>query len=345
MTQRRPVVHIINPLGNAFGGSEKRTLGLYDLLCQQCDVRLWSGSAPDTRLSKAYAVTQINGASGAMPQGGTMVFVGCYWPVGDWVFDARSERTILVFNTPSLAPLLPAVQKLSALGSPVEIVYAAQWMRQAANCPGVVQPSPIDMTQFKRRPGRVVGEPFTVGRLSRDVPGKHHGPDAALYEKLVAQGMRVRMMGAKVLHPMLGETPGIELLAAGGMPAASFLHGLDCFYYRTHDNWKEPWGRVLLEAMACGVPVVAHRRGGYTEFIRDGENGFLFDQPSQAFELIEQLRQDATLHARIATAALVTVDRLCGTDSMAKIASYYTYTGRVRWPSAEEPAKSTAPAG
>ena len=288
----------------------QRALGLFDLLQPHGDVQLWSTGTPDWRIPKAYSVTQIDPASGRIPQGGTMVFVGCYQAVGDWVFDARSQRTIQIYNTPGLAPLLPAVQQLSALGAPVEIVYAAAWMRQMAHCPGVVHPSPIDLKRFASRPARPSGQPFTVGRLSRDVAGKHHGPDAALYRTLVAHGMRVRMMGATVLQPLLGSVSGITLLPVGAEPAPSFLHGLDCFYYRTHAAWKEPWGRVVLEAMASGVPVVAHQRGGYSEFIRHGENGFLFEEPAQALAQIERLRQDTALHARVSAAAQETAHGL-----------------------------------
>jgi glycosyltransferase involved in cell wall biosynthesis len=327
MKAPRPLVHLINPLGNAYGGSERRTLGLHDLLAPHAEVQLWSVSAPDPRIPSAYSVRQINAASGAVPQGGNMVFVGCYQPLGDWILDARAKRSILIYNTPGLLPLLQSLHKLSALGAPVEIVYAAAWMRQAARCPGVVHPSPIDLQKFIPRPGRGPREPFTVGRLSRDVPGKHHMPDTALYRELTAAGMRVRLMGATLLQPALGAESSIELLPAGALPAASFLHGLDCFYYRTHDEWKEPWGRVLMEAMACGVPVVAHRRGGYSEFIRDGENGFLFDEPGQAVEMISRLRDDAALHARITRAAIETVKHLCGPESMAQVALYYLYTG------------------
>lgn len=336
MTARRPLIHLINPLGNAYGGSELRTLGLHDMLAPHADVQLWSNGTPDARLLSAYAVKQINIASGDVPKGGNMIFVGCYKPVGDWVFDSRAERSILIYNTPGLGILLPTVQKLSALGAPVEIVYAAAWMRQAALCPGVVHSSPIDLHKFRPLSGGGPREPFTVGRLSRDVQGKHHAPDVSLYSELAAAGMRVRLMGASVLQPHLGSAPAIELLPVGAVPAVSFLQGLDCFYYRTHDEWKEPWGRVLMEAMACGVPVVAHRRGGYSEFIRHGENGFLFDEPAQAVEVISRLRQDATLHARIARAAMDTVQRLCGPEAMKQVASYYLQTGRACWRSVED---------
>lgn len=40
-------------------------------------------------------------------------------------------------------------------------------------------------------------------------------------------------------------------------------------------KWVEAFGNVAIEAMACGLPVVAYRRGGPTEVVDDGETGFL----------------------------------------------------------------------
>ena len=41
--------------------------------------------------------------------------------------------------------------------------------------------------------------------------------------------------------------------------------------------WPEPFGMVMIEALACGTPVVATPRGAAPEIIRDGHNGFLAD--------------------------------------------------------------------
>jgi glycosyltransferase involved in cell wall biosynthesis len=336
MTGSRPVIHLINPLMNAFGGSERRTLGVYDLLSPHADVTLWSGETPDVRLPAGYDVRRIDVAAGAWPQGGHMVFVGCYQAIRDWVLRARSDRTILIYNTPGLHQLLPAVQKLSALGSPVEIVYAAEWMKKIARCIGVVHPSPIDLQRFAPGPERSQKQPFTIGRLSRDIAIKHHEADADLYRGLAADGMRVRVMGGTLLQPVLGDAPGIDLTPAGSTPAETFLQGLDCFYYRTNDKWIEPSGRVVLEAMASGVPVVAHRRGGYAEFIRHGHDGFLFNDQSQAVELIKRLRDDASLRTEISTAARATALRVCGPEAMEQAARYYLLPGRKRLRSAAD---------
>ena len=54
-------------------------------------------------------------------------------------------------------------------------------------------------------------------------------------------------------------------------------------------DWPEPFGLVLIEAMACGTPVVAYRRGSVPEIIADGETGFLVDNADQAVAAIKRV--------------------------------------------------------
>jgi glycosyltransferase involved in cell wall biosynthesis len=44
-------------------------------------------------------------------------------------------------------------------------------------------------------------------------------------------------------------------------------------------SWEEPFGLVLIEAMACGTPVVALRRGAVAELVVDGQTGVIADKP------------------------------------------------------------------
>jgi len=58
-------------------------------------------------------------------------------------------------------------------------------------------------------------------------------------------------------------------------------------------SWIEPFGRVMLEAMACGAPVLATRTGGPRDHVFDGENGFLFP-PRDPGALAQLLRSVIT---------------------------------------------------
>ena len=49
-------------------------------------------------------------------------------------------------------------------------------------------------------------------------------------------------------------------------------------------RWIEAFGNVAIEALACGVPIIAYRRGGPTEIVRDGKTGFLVE-PDNVTEL------------------------------------------------------------
>lgn len=54
-------------------------------------------------------------------------------------------------------------------------------------------------------------------------------------------------------------------------------------------RWHEPFGMVLLEAAACGVPVIGSRIGAVPELVIDGETGLLFD-PDNLDELVQHAR-------------------------------------------------------
>ncbi|HET9510604.1 MAG TPA: glycosyltransferase family 4 protein [Sphingomonas sp.] len=53
-------------------------------------------------------------------------------------------------------------------------------------------------------------------------------------------------------------------------------------------NFDEPFGLSVIEAMACGTPVIATRRGSMPELIDDGVTGFLVDTPQDALSAIDR---------------------------------------------------------
>ena len=85
-----------------------------------------------------------------------------------------------------------------------------------------------------------------------------------------------------------------------------------------HPALTEGSGRVVMEAMAGGVPVIAFRSGGVQELIDDGVNGYLVEpgQPARAAEIALRLLRDSNTRAIIGTAARAHAQRCFGTQTM-----------------------------
>jgi glycosyltransferase involved in cell wall biosynthesis len=56
-------------------------------------------------------------------------------------------------------------------------------------------------------------------------------------------------------------------------------------------DWPEPFGLVMIEAMACGTPVIAFRSGSVPEVIDDGITGFVVPGEAEAIEAIGRLSE------------------------------------------------------
>ena len=54
-------------------------------------------------------------------------------------------------------------------------------------------------------------------------------------------------------------------------------------------DWPEPFGLVMIEAMACGTPVIAYRSGSVPEVIEDDVTGFIVDGEEQAIEAVKEV--------------------------------------------------------
>ncbi|VXB39142.1 Glycosyl transferase [Burkholderia sp. 8Y] len=56
-------------------------------------------------------------------------------------------------------------------------------------------------------------------------------------------------------------------------------------------DWPEPFGLVMIEALACGTPVIAFGRGSVPEIIEDGVNGFIVRNEDEAVDALARLPQ------------------------------------------------------
>ena len=92
-----------------------------------------------------------------------------------------------------------------------------------------------------------------------------------------------------VIEPLLAG-PLIEFIGEiGDSQKSEFLGGAEALLFPI--DWPEPFGLVMIEAMACGTPVVAWRRGSTPEVIEPGLTGFLVDTDAEADAAVRRARR------------------------------------------------------
>jgi glycosyltransferase involved in cell wall biosynthesis len=259
----------------------------------------------------------------SFPLGGTYVFFGAHWRNKIWPYLVPSpKRLVYVFNTFHRKILHLTKKNPALLNWPnAEFVFISEFQKQLLVMDGVVHPSPINIDRFL---SKSVGHNklLVVGRLSRDTLDKHHEEDFQLYQELVHEGCEIRIQGGTCLKDKFTVNNQINLFPAGCVPAEQFLSELDVFYYRTGEH-VETFGRVVFEAMACGLPVVCHSHGGYADHIRHGENGFLFETTEQAHQILRELKADSELRARVGANARKTLERLYSKQALESRLDFY----------------------
>jgi glycosyltransferase involved in cell wall biosynthesis len=75
--------------------------------------------------------------------------------------------------------------------------------------------------------------------------------------------------------------------------------------------WPEPFGLVMIEAMACGTPVIAFPGGSVTEIIEDGVTGFIVDSVEEAAEAARKIHLLDRSACRAAFERRFSAHRMC----------------------------------
>jgi glycosyltransferase involved in cell wall biosynthesis len=75
-------------------------------------------------------------------------------------------------------------------------------------------------------------------------------------------------------------------------------------------NFEEPFGLSVVEALACGTPVIASKRGSMPELIEHGVTGFLVDSIDEAVDAVGRIGEIDRAACRAAVATRFTVDRM-----------------------------------
>jgi glycosyltransferase involved in cell wall biosynthesis len=151
-----------------------------------------------------------------------------------------------------------------------------------------------------------------LGRIS---PEK--GPDTAIRIARAA-GIPIRIAAKvdradqayfdEVVAPLL-ELDGVEFIGEiNEAQKAEFLGNALCLL--TPIAWPEPFGLVMIEAMACGTPVIAFNRGSVPEVVEDGVSGFIVEDELGALAALKQVLALDRARVRAAFEARFTARRM-----------------------------------
>jgi len=188
-------------------------------------------------------------------------------------------------DLPDIHPLfrefadMPAVSISNAQRTPMPFL---NW--QATVYHGV----PHDMYSFRKQAGDYL---VFVGRVS---PEKR--VDRAIeIAKRVGRKLYIaakvdevdRVYFRETVQPLLGH-PLIEFIGEVGEDEKSELLG-GAYAFVFPIDWPEPFGLVMIEALACGTPVVAYPCGSVPEIVRHGETGFVVRAIDEAVAALERV--------------------------------------------------------
>jgi glycosyltransferase involved in cell wall biosynthesis len=158
-----------------------------------------------------------------------------------------------------------------------------------------------------------------------------------------------------VLRDTVARLPGVRLALVGGGPELAtmqryfadtpahfvgYLRGDDvAAAYASADvlvfpSLSETFGLAPLEAMACGLPVIATTVGGLVDTVRDGVNALTYDPaaPHQITAQLERLRGDPALRQRLREGALAHARGRDWQATMDQLIGFYQLAQRMhRW--------------
>jgi glycosyltransferase involved in cell wall biosynthesis len=201
-----------------------------------------------------------------------------------------ADRTLTTLHgrldLPDLAPFYAAFRDLplaSISNDQQQYLSNVNWLGTAYH--GL----PRDLLAFR---SKADGYLAFLGRIS---PEKR--PDRAI-EIAALSGMPLKI-AAKVdradqtywenkIRPMVATHPNVEFIGEiDEHEKADFLGGASALLFPI--EWPEPFGLVIIEAMACGTPVIAYRRGSVPEIIEENVSGFVVDSIGEAVTAVQRV--------------------------------------------------------
>ncbi len=140
------------------------------------------------------------------------------------------------------------------------------------------------------------------------------------------QGLRKVALWSDVPVPLYFAARGVRQIVDGDQSVAA--NGGMLLISGVHvalGAWLEGLrpGRVVLEAMASGLPVVASRSGGYAEQMENGVDGVIVQTQEQAFQALRLLADQPDIRHQLGTAARNRAIALHGPQAVARLVRNY----------------------
>jgi glycosyltransferase involved in cell wall biosynthesis len=188
---------------------------------------------------------------------------------------------------------LPPLQQLYEIFSDVPVVSISDAQR------GPLPHANYVATVHHGLPERMLTPGFGAGGylafLGRISPEK--APDAAI--RIAARAGLPLKIAAKIdkadrdyfaerIEPLLAQSHVEFIGEIGEAQKSEFLGNASALLFPI--DWLEPFGLTMIEAMACGTPVIARRRSSVPEVIDEGATGFIFETEDEAVAAVHRVR-------------------------------------------------------
>jgi len=149
---------------------------------------------------------------------------------------------------------------------------------------------PADMYRFREEPGSYLAFLGRVSPEKRVDRAIEIARQVHLPVKIAAKVDRVdNDYFESVVEPLLRD-PLVEFVGEiGDGEKEEFLGHAYALLFPI--DWPEPFGLVMIEAMACGTPVIAYRGGAVPEVMEEGHTGFIVEALEDAVEAVRQVPQ------------------------------------------------------
>lgn len=125
----------------------------------------------------------------------------------------------------------------------------------------------------------------------------------------------MRMLGAQNIAGDASDRH-LETLAEDSVDPAQFLQQLDLWVYSHAPHWEETACIAMIEAMACGLPVIVNNSGGMREYLAHGHTGFACNDADEYARYIRLLLDRPDLRLAMARNARELAARSYSIDAL-----------------------------